>query len=372
MPRFRMSTLRANNVLELYLQRHLIDLDPPYQRLSVWDRTKQQRFIDSVINGVDTPKLYFHDITGYPGASARYRFSVIDGKQRLLSLWAFISNELPLPSDFVYFDNESYEAAGLTYEQLLSRFPNLRARFDDFEVPITLVEADNDEFIEQLFWRLNVQVPLSAPESRNVLGGPLPLLIRKIGLTTYFKDSVRIRNHRFQHYDLAAKFIYIHHNNDFVSTKKTNLDNFVKAMKEARENGDKVASEESLASLERRIKEDLQRARMFFGPSSPLLGSVGRMTLYFHIFRLCTSAGVQMPMSLHMLERFNADVTAARRKSQRMSRGSGEDFDGLEYKLVLFDQDKQSVNDGSALRRQYGHLQDYMLNQYQVTLPESE
>lgn len=372
MPTFKMSPLRANNILDLYQQRHLIDLDPPYQRLSVWDRIKQQRFIDSVINGVDTPKLYFHEITGSTGASQRYRFSVIDGKQRLLSLWAFIANELPLPSDFVYFDNESYDATGLTYDELLNRFPILRARFDDFEVPVILVEADKDEFIEQLFWRLNVQVPLSAPESRNVLGGPLPLLIRKVGLTAYFKESVRIRNNRFQHYDLAAKFIYIYHNSGFVSTKKVNLDNFVKSMKEARERGDTVASEESLASLERGINEHLLQAHSFFGPNSPLLGSVGRMTLYFHIFRLCNRAGLQMPMSLHMLERFNADVTAARRKSQRMSQGSGEDFEGLEHQLVLFDQDKQSVNDGSALRRQYGHLRDYMVQKYRITLPESE
>lgn len=37
MPRFRMYPLRANNVLEIYHQRELINLEPPYQRLSVWD-----------------------------------------------------------------------------------------------------------------------------------------------------------------------------------------------------------------------------------------------------------------------------------------------------------------------------------------------
>ena len=57
-----MYPLRVNNVLELHRQRDLIDLDPPYQRLSVWDYEKQRRFIDSVINGIDTPKIYFHDI----------------------------------------------------------------------------------------------------------------------------------------------------------------------------------------------------------------------------------------------------------------------------------------------------------------------
>ena len=369
MSRFRMRPLRANNVLDLYQQRSLINLDPPYQRLSIWDQEKQQRFIDSVVNGVDTPKLYFHEIAKQAETPSPNRFSVIDGKQRLIALWAFISNEITLPTDFVYFDNESYQAAGLTYNQLLSRYPLLRARFDNFEVPVILVQADKDELIEQLFWRLNVQVPLSAPERRNVLGGPLPFLIRKVGLTPFFRESVLIRNDRFQHYDLAAKFIYICHTDGFVSIKKVNLDNFVQTMKRAHENGEEVASEAALAILEQRTKDELERAHSFFGSNNPLLRSVGRVTLYFHIFRLCTKTSTALPLSLSMLEKFNADVTSARHKSQRMSGGSGEVLDGVESDLVQFDREKQSPNDGTALERQYGYLRSYMENHYQIDLP---
>ena len=51
MPRFNMTPLRDSSVLELYRQRGALNLDPPYQRLSIWDRGKKERFIDSVING---------------------------------------------------------------------------------------------------------------------------------------------------------------------------------------------------------------------------------------------------------------------------------------------------------------------------------
>ena len=352
-----MHPLRSNNVLELYRQRALINLDPPYQRLSVWDKEKQQRFVDSVINGIDTPKVYFHEIIG----RSRYKYSVIDGKQRLLALWEFISNALPLPDDFIYLDDESYQAGGLTYSELLGGLPILRARFDSFEVPVILVQADKDELIEQLFWRLNIQVPLTAPERRNVLGGPLPLLIRKIGLTPFFRETVgdRIRNNRFQHYDLAAKFMYISYTNGFVATKKVSLDNFVVAMKQARERGEETASERTLSALENRTKEELERMRAFFGARNALLRIVGRVKLYFHVFRLCTDSDIEMPMSVEMLERFNADVTLARQKSQRMSRGSTETLDALESDLVQFDLEKQSTDDGGALERQYGHLRSY-------------
>ena len=270
MPRFRMYPLRANNVLDLYHQSDLIDLNPPYQRLSIWDKEKQQRFVDSVINGVDTPKLYFHEITRQPQESSRFRYSVIDGKQRLIALWEFIRNDLPLPSDFVFFDNESYRAARLTYDELLGSYPVLRARFDEFEVPVILVQADRDELIEQLFWRLNIQIPLSAPEKRNVLGGPLPFLIRKVGLTPFFKEALGIRNDRLQHYDLSAKFLYISHTDTFSSTKKAALDNFVRTIKTARENGDEAASEDALAILEKTTTYELEHMRRFFGFRKPI------------------------------------------------------------------------------------------------------
>ena len=364
MPRFRMYPLRANNVLESYQQRSLIDLDPPYQRLSIWDTDKQRLFIDSIVNGVDTPKLYFHDLHASGRSGSRYRYSVIDGKQRILALWAFISDELPLPDDFVYFDDEAYHAAGMTYSELLRRYPILRAKFDAFELPVVLVNADSDDLIEQLFARLNVQVPLSAAEARNVLGGPLPLLIRKIALSPFFQESVGIRNNRFQHHDLAAKLLFISYVDAFVSTKKRDLDNFVLMMKTARGEGYELASSTALQALEEKTKETLHLARTYFGEDSPLLRSVGRTTLYFHLFRLCDKAHSPIPMTLHMLEKFNADVTAARQKSQRMSRGSAESLDDTETELVRFDQEKQSVNDAGAIERQYGYLKSYMESQF--------
>ncbi len=372
MPKFKMYALRANNVLDLYRQRDLIDLDPPYQRLSVWDHEKQRRFIDSVINGIDTPKIYFHELSNKNPGFPQYRFAVIDGKQRLLALWSFVDNELRLPGDFRYFQSDGQVGANHTYDQLLNRAPNLRARFDDYAIPVILVQAETEELIEELFWRLNVQVPLTAPEKRNVLGGPLPLLIRKVGLTPFFKESVRIPNSRFQHYDLAAKFLRICHADDFVATKKGNLDNFVLTMKRARERGDEAASQAVLSALEKRTTDELEKAHSFFGSDSPLLYSMGRIALYFQIFRLCTNAGQNVPFSLHMLEKFNADVTLARRKSQRMSGGSGETLTPIQEELLRFDREKQSTNDANALRRQYGHFSHYMWEAFEVQLPKAE
>ena len=372
MPRFRMFPLMANNVLSLYQQRELIDLEPPYQRLAVWDEAKRQRFIDSVINGVDTPKFYFHELQSSSDSSSRYKYSVIDGKQRLMSLWQFIEDKLPLPSDFTFFDNEDYDARGLTYRELLSQYPLLRARFDDYELPVVLVQSETEEFIEQLFSRLNIQVPLSAAEQRNALGGPLPLLIRRVGLSPFFRESVRFPNNRLQHFDLAAKFLYISLSQAFVSTKKVNLDNFVRSMHKAKEEGDDAASNEVLSALESSVSQELDRMYRHFGSNSALLTSSGRTTLYYHVSRICTHRGIRMPVELTMIERFNADLTLARKKSQRMSFGSEEGLSEMEEELMLFDREKQSMNDANGVKRQYTIFRSYMRTTFGIDLPVDE
>ena len=111
MPRFRMRPLRSNDVHQLFEWRDEIDLDPPYQRLSVWDKEKRQTFIDSVLNGFDIPKLYFHDVED--SSRSEYRYAVIDGKQRMQALWEFMSNQLPLADDFVFFDDPKLDARSM-------------------------------------------------------------------------------------------------------------------------------------------------------------------------------------------------------------------------------------------------------------------
>jgi hypothetical protein len=365
-----MESLRSNNVLQLLEWREQIDLDPPYQRLSVWDRPKRQVFVDSILNGFDIPKLYFHEV----GTTARngdaFRYAVIDGKQRLQALWEFMSNQLALADDFVFFDDPKVQAGGLTYDQLMTEVPRLRARFDAFDVPITVVETDDENFIEELFARLNIQVPLSAAEKRNSLGGPLPFIIRQVGVSSFFREYVRIRNDRLQHFDLAAKFLYLTHADSVASTKKATLDTFVKNFRRYRDEKNPSASDRNLRLLHERTEAVLRDMEAFFGTKDPLLASSGRATLYFHIFRRFKELDEAISFTCEMLEEFNERVAAARKKSQRRGEGSDEEMTDLEQTLVLFDREKQTPNDGGAMKRQYAYLRIYFESR-NLALPES-
>lgn len=107
----------SSSVLVVYSEREEIELSPDYQRISgVWTREKRQLLIDSLLNGYDVPKFYFHAFTPSRTKGVRtYRYAIIDGKQRLQAIWEFINDELPLAEDFVYLHDEGIELGGLTY-----------------------------------------------------------------------------------------------------------------------------------------------------------------------------------------------------------------------------------------------------------------
>ncbi|MEP5219215.1 MAG: DUF262 domain-containing protein, partial [Lentilitoribacter sp.] len=87
------STLKNSTVILLYSERDEIRINPEYQRQgSVWTLEKKQLLIDSILNDYDLPKIYFHELEGSEIKSAGYRFSVIDGRQRLETIWAFLDD----------------------------------------------------------------------------------------------------------------------------------------------------------------------------------------------------------------------------------------------------------------------------------------
>src|SRR5579864_6412315 len=141
-----------------------IDTNPPYQRNSdVWDIEKRQLLIDSIMNRFDIPKLYFH-LPSKPrrlpnGKDAQY--AIIDGKQRIETIWRFLEGSFPLADEFVYYAEPSWKAAGLRYPDVSARYPELKAAFESYVLPVMLVETDDENLIDEMFSRLNEAVPLN-------------------------------------------------------------------------------------------------------------------------------------------------------------------------------------------------------------------
>src|SRR5689334_17548238 len=106
---FEITELRNSTVWQLYRIRDRIQLDPEYQRLGgIWIPENRRFLIDTIINGFDVPKLYLHKhAKPIAKGGKEYDYAIVDGKQRLETMWRFIAGEFPLSDDFVFFKDES-------------------------------------------------------------------------------------------------------------------------------------------------------------------------------------------------------------------------------------------------------------------------
>ena len=75
-----------------------LDLNPPYQRKSVWTSGDRRYLLDTIFRDYPCPPLYLHKTIDSKGAAI---YHVVDGKQRVETVIKFaVENRLRLPSDF--------------------------------------------------------------------------------------------------------------------------------------------------------------------------------------------------------------------------------------------------------------------------------
>ncbi len=364
--RFSFGEYPRPGILQILDDWDLIDFNPQYQRKGgAWSLDKKQYFIDSIINGMDLTKLYFHELPPDKLGPNSIKYGVIDGKQRLETIRGFVNDDFPLSDEFEYLHDDEEQAAGKTYSELLLEYPALRERFDDTILPVTVMHAEDEVLIEGLFVRLNEQVTLSAPEKRNAFGGPLPLRIRELANHHFFTQNVPFRDGRYRHRDLAAKCLFIVLQNRFVSTKRMALDKFVK---EYRSDPNLHPGPDVLLQ---RAQEILDNMSHFFGHKDGLLQNVGWITLYFHLFRISQVSGLPEALQTSHFDHFVGEVTTARTLVRKVADGDLASSDvEVNPDLAQFDSLRQSPNDAAALRTRYAILKRYFTAQYDIDLPK--
>ncbi|MBS1723814.1 MAG: DUF262 domain-containing protein [Armatimonadetes bacterium] len=74
--------------------RGLLDLDPPYQRRSVWNQQYKDDFIDTILLDYPAPSIFLYEEVDDDTGKTKY--AVVDGKQRLTTVFEFIANQFPI------------------------------------------------------------------------------------------------------------------------------------------------------------------------------------------------------------------------------------------------------------------------------------
>lgn len=339
-----MAELYQSTILYLYSDRAHIKLDPEYQRMGdIWTTEKRQLLIDSILNGFDIPKIYFHRHSPpIKEKNVLIRYSIIDGRQRLEAIWKFIDGDYPLADDFCFLDDESNKVGALTYSELGKKFPDRKLKFDGYKLPIIWIQTDDLETIEDMFSRLNEAVPLNAPEKRNAFGGPLPGVIRTIARHSFFTKNIPFSNTRYRHYDLATKFLLLESRKALVDTKKVYLDRFVEEWSDKAENPE-------LTRVQKQTRRTLTSMTQVFTERDYLLRSVGSIVLYYFLFRIALEENWIDKVRRSVLDNFEQQRVQNREIAK-------QDLGKADYDLMEFDRLIQTPNDAYALNIRFNIL----------------
>ncbi|MCJ7634883.1 DUF262 domain-containing protein [Candidatus Bathyarchaeota archaeon] len=323
-----------------------IDTNPPYQRNSdIWDIEKRQLLIDSILNDFDIPKIYFHALTTprrlTNGKDAQY--AIIDGKQRMETLFKFLKDDLPLADEFVYYDNPKLKASGLKYSEMAAKYPELKVAFDSYVLPVILVETNDLDLIDEMFSRLNEAVPLSSAEKRNAFGGPLPKIIKEVAQHDFFVTRVKFSNKRYQHREVAVRLLFLEKcilsQDKIVDTKRIFLDTFVK---EYKKNDAKTRIDQSILKDAVELMLDLMSET--FTHKDPLLGSQATIPIYYLLFRYAKAQQRVDRITRSTLSKFAKEVADNMRIAET-------DIAKADFDLLQFDRlSIQGTNDASSIK----------------------
>jgi len=341
--------VQHSTILRTYSEKDEIIVDPEYQRKGgVWTLEKKQLLIDSILNKYDLPKIYFHQFDRKERVKSGKSYAIIDGKQRLETIWGFIDGDFCLSRDFEYQDNKDLKLAGLSYEDLGKEFPKLKIRFDSFVLPIIGVVTDDIDLIEDMFFRLNEAVPLNSAEKRNAFGGDMVKAIRDISNHVFFEKKVRFKNTRYQHYEVAGRFLLVEtaklDYGKLIDTKKVYLDAMAKDYKKGKNKVVKTVSSSVTKYLDIMAK--------CFTNQDSLLRTQGAMVMYYLVFKWAEEHNVKIKRS--KLIEFESVVKENRKLAE--TNYEDADYDYLEYDRLT----QHGTNDVSNIKERVRILQDYI------------
>jgi hypothetical protein len=193
--------------------RQNIELEPFFQRGTVWNDDKKRYFIDSLLKGWGTPKIFLWEIE-------KDSYACLDGKQRLTSLFKFMADELELKEEY------STGYGGKRYSELSV---DVQDAIDDYEFSIEfLSEATDDEVIE-LYKRLQGGTPLNFGEKLFAMTGKMNEFIKnKLVGETFFKERISLPNTRYSHYAICAQLSLLVIKGAKEDLKLKNLEKFFK------------------------------------------------------------------------------------------------------------------------------------------------
>ena len=119
----------------------MLNLTPDFQRGLVWKTKQKSELIESILMGIPLPLIYVKE-------DEKGVYLIVDGKQRLSTLFSFINNELALDKLTILKDKNGSRFADLT--------PLEQNKIEDCSLTLHVIKAPtSDRVTFDLFDRVN-------------------------------------------------------------------------------------------------------------------------------------------------------------------------------------------------------------------------
>lgn len=141
----RPSTQDLTWLVDQYQNKQL-DLEPPYQRRSVWTLKDRQFFLDTIFRNYPSPAIFLHKTINDAGKAT---YHVVDGKQRTQTILDFVNDRIKIASDFGDVRLNAKKWSQLQGEQ------DLKQRFWNYQITVEMIDFVEEGIINEVFDRLN-------------------------------------------------------------------------------------------------------------------------------------------------------------------------------------------------------------------------
>ncbi|MBU0992495.1 MAG: DUF262 domain-containing protein [Proteobacteria bacterium] len=167
----------------------LIKLDPDFQRHSVWSEKQKSELIESILMGIPLPLIYVKE-------DDKGVYIIVDGRQRLTTLFQFMSHEFPLQKlnvltnlNGAYFSESTKN--GTKFDKYLTQAQ--QSKIEDCQLTLHVIKPPTQDRVTfDLFDRVNRGgTRLNNQEMRNAIyqGAATRLLKRLVKFDSFKKAT---------------------------------------------------------------------------------------------------------------------------------------------------------------------------------------
>lgn len=323
-----------------------INLEPGFQRDSVWTKRDRERLIQSILSGKPIPNIFLYRRTTDRGTTL---FDVIDGKQRLETIFRFVRASGFKRDGFdVRLDIDGSEQR-LDWRRIEQRYPVLRSRFESYSIQIVEIEGDLDEIIDVFLSINSTGKRLTSGEKRHARFYRSPFLLQAQKLTRTYRSWVleqrivtQAQFDRMKAVELFSELLMSIHSGGILN-KKTSLDRAI---------GNDSINAHSLRKAVREFKATMNMVRKKFPRlrETRLRNSAEFYSLFMLIWQmrqahLALTDRRADELANHLLRQLSTGVDELRAHLRRASIPKEQDKVYAEYLLTI-----QGDTDSSASR----------------------